>query len=69
MSFGGAKGGYTKALENKVKEQVKRSKRLEYEGKDVKKMDEIIKGTESYQKQLTKDLPNLKEKADSADKK
>ena len=69
VSFGGAKGGYTKALENKVKEQVKRSKRLGYEGKDVKKMDEIIKGTESYQKQLTTDLPNLKEKADSAEKK
>ncbi|MBM2817523.1 MAG: hypothetical protein HW401_113 [Parcubacteria group bacterium] len=69
VSFGGAKGGYTKALENKVKEQVKRSKRLEYEGKDVKKMDEIVKGTERYQKQLANDLPNLKEKAESAEKK
>lgn len=69
VSFGGRKGGYTKALEDKVKEEVKRSKRMEYKGKDAKEMDEKIKLVEKAQKQMEDDLPNLKEKAESAKKK
>lgn len=69
VSFGGRKGGYTKALEDKVKEQVKRSKRLEYKDKEVKEMEEAIKREEKSQKQRTDDLPGLKEKAQSAQKK
>lgn len=68
-SFGDRKGGYNKALEDRVKEQVKRSKRLEYKGKEVKEMDEAIKRAEGFQKKRDKDLPDLKEKTTSNQKK
>lgn len=73
VSFGGAKGGYTKALKDSVEQKRKTADWLKYKGKDekyteeeAKKIREEIEKEKEAQKKRNENMPGLRESAASA---